>query len=143
MIVKMLEIFQVLKFYQGLICSQECYLPWRIFHMHLRKRRNPLFLSEMPCRYQLGLTNSMSFKACVYFLTVCLDDLSIGVNVVFRPLLLLCYCQFSLSLVQFSSVTQSCSTLCDSMNRSMSGLPAHHQLPEFTQTHVHVPFHSC
>ena len=39
--------------------------------------------------------------------------------------------------VQFSSVTQSCPTLCDPMNRSMLGLPVHHQLPEFTQTHVH------
>ena len=39
--------------------------------------------------------------------------------------------------VQFSSVSQSCPTLCDPMNRSTPGLPAHHQLPEFTQTHVH------
>ena len=38
---------------------------------------------------------------------------------------------------QFSSVTQSCPTLCDPMNRSTPGLPVHHQLPEFTQTHVH------
>ena len=57
--------------------------------------------------------------------------------------------------VQFSSVTQSCPTLCDPMNRSMPGLPVHHQLPEFTQTHVHrvhdaiqpshpvIPFSSC
>ena len=36
-----------------------------------------------------------------------------------------------------SSVTQSCLTLCDPMNRSTPGLPVHHQLPEFTQTHVH------
>ena len=49
--------------------------------------------------------------------------------------------------VQFSSVTQSCLTLCDPMNRSMPGLPVHHQLPEFTQTRVHRvsdaihPFH--
>ena len=43
----------------------------------------------------------------------------------------------SLSSVQFSSVTQSCLTLCDLMNRSTPGLPVHHQLPEFTQTHVH------
>ena len=40
-------------------------------------------------------------------------------------------------LVQFSSVAQSCPTLCDPMNCSMPGLPVHHQLPEFTQTHVH------
>ena len=39
--------------------------------------------------------------------------------------------------VQFSSVAQSCPTLGDPMNRSMPGLPVHHQLPEFTQTHVH------
>ena len=57
---------------------------------------------------------------------------------------------------QFSSVAQSCLTLCDSMNRSTPGLPVHHQLPEFTQTHIHrvrechpaisssvVPFSSC
>ena len=36
-----------------------------------------------------------------------------------------------------SSVVQSCPTLCDSMNRSTPGLPVHHKLPEFTQTHVH------
>ena len=39
--------------------------------------------------------------------------------------------------VQFSSVAQLCLTLCDHMNRSMPGLPVHHQLPEFTQTHAH------
>ena len=38
---------------------------------------------------------------------------------------------------QFSFVVQSCLTLCNPMNRSMPGLPVHHQLPEFTQTHVH------
>ena len=38
---------------------------------------------------------------------------------------------------QFSSVAQSCLTLCDPMNRSTPGLPFHHQLPEFTQTHIH------
>ena len=41
------------------------------------------------------------------------------------------------SSVQFSSVTQSCPTLCDPMNGSTPSLPVHHQLPEFTQTHVH------
>ena len=63
------------------------------------------------------------------------------------------YSQFS--SVQFNSVTQSCPTLCDPMNCRMPGLPVHHQLPEFTQTHVHrvgnairpshpvVPFSSC
>jgi len=60
-------------------------------------------------------------------------------------------------LSQFSSVAQSCLTLCNPMNRNTPGLPVHHQLPEFTQTHVHwlsqwchptisssvVPFSSC
>ena len=39
--------------------------------------------------------------------------------------------------IQFSSFAQSCPSLGDPMNRSMPGLPVHHQLPEFTQTHVH------
>ena len=55
---------------------------------------------------------------------------------------------------QIRSVAQLCPTLCDPMNRSTPGLPVHHKLPEFTQTHVHqvndtgisssvVPFSSC
>ena len=57
------------------------------------------------------------------------------------------WCQLSVSMLflwaspsvqfSFSSVAQSCPTFCDPMNRSMPGLPVHHQLPEFTQTHVH------
>ena len=58
-------------------------------------------------------------------------------------------------LTSSSSVTQSCLTLCDTMNCSKPGLPVHHQLPESTQTHVHwvgdviqpshpvIPFSSC
>ena len=58
-------------------------------------------------------------------------------------------------LFQFSSVPQSCPTLCDPMNCSTAGLPVYHQLPESTQTHVHwvgdaispshpvIPFSSC
>ena len=60
-----------------------------------------------------------------------------------------------LKSLQFSSVAQLCPTLCDPMNHSTPGLPVHHQLLEFTQTHVHcqwchptissslVPFSSC
>ena len=40
-------------------------------------------------------------------------------------------------VLQFSSVAQSCPTLCDPMNHSTLGLPVHHQIPESTQTHVH------
>ena len=55
--------------------------------------------------------------------------------------------QIELPSVQFSSVAQSCPTLCNPMNCSTPGLPVHHQLLEFTQTHVHwvgdaiQPFH--
>ena len=62
----------------------------------------------------------------------------------------------TLCVFQFSSVAQSCPTLCNPMNRSTPGLPVHHQPPEFTQTHIHrvrdavqpisssvVPFSSC
>ena len=45
---------------------------------------------------------------------------------------------FKIKPVEFSSVTQSCPTLCDPMNLSTPGLPVHHQLPEFTQTHVYL-----
>ena len=52
-----------------------------------------------------------------------------------------CFCTsewaFHFQSLQFSSVAQSCPTLCDLMNRSTPGLPVHHQLPEFTRTHVH------
>ena len=48
----------------------------------------------------------------------------------------LCH-RYALSSVEFSSVAQSCPTLCDPMNCSTPGLPVHHQLLEFTRTHVH------
>ena len=43
----------------------------------------------------------------------------------------------SLNKLHFTSVAQSCPTLCDPMNRSTPGLPVHHQRPEFTHTHIH------
>ena len=47
------------------------------------------------------------------------------------------YLNSGISSVQFSSVAQSCPTLCDPMNSSTPGLPVYHHLPEFTQTHIH------
>ena len=41
------------------------------------------------------------------------------------------------NLVQFTSITKSCKTLCDPMNHSIPSLPVHHQLPKSTKTHVH------
>ena len=65
----------------------------------------------------------------------------------FSSLYILCvFCRFLICgyhkgyrkmIHQFSSVTQSCPTLWNPMDCSMPGLPVHHQLPEFTQTHVH------
>ena len=57
----------------------------------------------------------------------------------FLKLLSFLHCIFltPLTQIQIRSVAQSCPTLCDPMNHSMPGLPVHHQLPEFTQTHVH------
>ena len=49
---------------------------------------------------------------------------------------LLCFCLYQIVL-QFSSVTHLCPTLCDLMDCSTPGLPVHHQLPELAQTHVH------
>ena len=46
-------------------------------------------------------------------------------------------CSVQFSSVQFISVAQSYPTLCDPINHSMPGLPVHHQLPEFNQTHIH------
>ena len=47
------------------------------------------------------------------------------------------YCAKNFTLSHFSSVAQSCPTLCDPVDHSTPGLPVRHQLPEFTQTHVH------
>ena len=76
-----------------------------------------------------------SFPAPYYMLTVFLSAVSFSVC--------MCLCLqlvHSISAphfhIQFSSVAQSCPTLCDPMNRSTPGLPVHHQLPEFTQTHI-------
>ena len=65
------------------------------------------------------------------------------VSIVFPPIFHEVICKIPKSNIfnnvnyQLSSVTQSCPTLCDSMNRSTPGLPVHHHLPEFTQTHIH------
>ena len=62
----------------------------------------------------------------------------LGIFLLIAVIMVYCYPVFFLDAsVQLSSVAQSCPTLCDPMNRSTPGLPVHHQLPEFTQTHVH------
>ena len=74
---------------------------------------------------------SASWLIC-FFPTESLIGIAINLWVILEILTL----RFSF-WVQFSSVAQSCPTLCDPMNHSTPGLPVHHQLPEFTQTHTH------
>ena len=72
----------------------------------------------------------------VYQWEGCLSDRGSSRSLHMCPVLL---CQYFLEekSVQFSSVAQSCPTLCNPMNRSTPGLPVHHKVPEFTQTQVH------
>ena len=60
-----------------------------------------------------------------------------GVSCICRQILYQLSYEGSPIAYQFISVAQSCPTLCNSMNRSTTGLPVYHQLPEFTQTHIH------
>ena len=89
-----------------------------------------------------------SLFSCPAFFLVCLIVLDIifyiDMFTVSFTTALTCWREFYLLLyvlglksVQFSSVSQSCPTLCNSMRCSNPGLPVYHQLPEFTQTHVH------
>ena len=73
----------------------------------------------------------------------------------YRSVCIIYYRSLIFICIQFSSIAQSCLTVCNPMDCSTPGLPVHHQLPEFTQTHVHrvgdviqpshpvFPFSSC
>ena len=74
-------------------------------------------------------------KACLFILFM--GSFSSKITNRTRMSTLATFIQHCLESLQFSSVTQSCLTLCNPMNCSMPGLPVHHQLPEFTQTHMH------
>ena len=75
------------------------------------------------------ITNRPTICSLVFFLTLptTLSFLSFSNTFILFPFL----------LYQFSLVPQSCPTLCDPMDCCTPGLPVHHQLPDFTQTHVH------
>ena len=75
-------------------------------------------------RDQIANTHWIIKKVREYQKNICFTDYRMTFTVQF-------------SSVQFNSVTQSCPTLCNPMNPSTPGLPVHHHLPEFTQTHVH------
>ena len=76
---------------------------------------------------------------CSHFAVIILEiDYHFNRNLFFSLKYLWCTILYVTSVqYQIRSVAQSCPTLCNPMNRSMPGLPVHHQLPEFTQTHVH------
>ena len=61
----------------------------------------------------------------------------LSLHITFSSILLIYHFLHFKKMPQFSSVAQSCPTLCNPINRSTPGLSVHHQLPEFTQTHVH------
>ena len=99
--------------------------------------------TPLGCHRALGLS-SLCHLANSHWLSILYGNGYVSVlfsQVISPPPPPLCLQVCSLCLhphsIQFKSVAQSCLTLCDPMNRSMPGLPVHHQLPEFTQTHVH------
>ena len=92
-----------------------------IFHEHLRCSR---FSVENTEKLQLTLTLNSAPHPMQQSTTFCHSTHPHS-------------CQSISRSVQFSSVGQSCLTLCNPMDHSMQGLPVHHQLLEFTQTHVH------
>ena len=126
-----------------------------MFHVHLRRRCILLHLNGMSWRYQWQPSHLMYHLRHVSLLIFGFDDSSTGASRILNLLLLLCYCQFLLLCllvfvlcievflcwvhqIRSDQINHSVvSTLCDPMNRSTPGLPVHHQLPEFTQTHVH------
>ena len=103
----------LLKFHLPPLFSTQAFHPTKLLHIqsHLGKR----YLEDK------NQHTSLCHFLVRYFRTV----LKVGLQKV------------DFTSLQFSSVTQSCPTLCDPMNRSTPGLPVYHQLLEFTQTHVH------
>ena len=77
-------------------------------------------------------------KRSFFFATLCSSEPIISPNIKGQPGLMQTFSSGSSGQRQwFSSVTQSCATLCDPMDCRTPGFPVHHQLPELTQTHVH------
>ena len=69
----------------------------------------------------------------IFYGLKCIKDISRSLLALYVIMRLIYY----IYIMSVSSVAQPCPTLCDPMNRSTPGLPVHHHLPEFTQTHVH------
>ena len=77
-------------------------------------------------------STSLQTRACQ-----CLSFMNLPAEVAWVWISSLWLVLWNINMVQFSSITQPCPTLCNPTDCSTPGLPVHHQLPEFTQTHVH------
>ena len=94
-----------------------------ILEMKIEKSRFwSQFFNEFPCS-KVSIFSSVQLLSCVRLFTT--------------PWTAACQASLSITNSQFSSVAQSCPTLCDPKDCSTPGLPVHHQIPEFTQTQVH------
>ena len=115
----------------------------------LKYSRQDLSQWGVNLKEQQNIGNTGYFPLCKSHLEILLLSSNLIINSVFVlkffffPILL-CLAVFQqyflskyISSIQFSSLAQSSPTLCNPMNHSMPGLPVHHQLPEFTQTHIH------
>ena len=101
------------------------YWLWRLNMKNINK-----YWLFFPFHFWLYLWSALTFKL----------DHGQGARQMPAACLKLCVCKWDSVWhykLHFSSVIQLCPTLCDPMDRSTPGLPVHHQLPEFTQTHVH------
>ena len=72
--------FQLFKICQGLICDPRCDISWRMFHLHLRRMYIMLLWDKRFYKYKLNLFSSVSFKACISLLILCLNDHSLDVT---------------------------------------------------------------
>ena len=102
------------------IATHSSILAWKIARMEGRSRLHPWGHKELDMTEQLHFHLQSSLPTSIYWID-CLFSIEYS----------WLHCQI------FSSVAQSCLTLCHPVDCSMPGLPVHHQLPDFTQTHVH------
>ena len=117
---------------------------FQVFQVHhfliTRKDQKPIYMSDVYPSPQCSCHLSMMLYCSGPVLNVSTRNNWAAVKLHIHVWIKNIFAYFSygpFSSVQFSSVAQSCQTLWDHRNRSMPGLPVHHQLPESTQTHVH------
>ena len=120
-------------------------LSWYIWYIYLYSSSQMLiFLRNIFCLLEVGWIFAFSCWKCFCPLLKFVQFIILYCNY-YNYVLIFSLLQNTMNssrtevsrIIQFSSVAQSCPTLCYPMNRSMPGLPVHHQLPEFTQTHIH------